>query len=289
MARSQFGLVATVLAAVLAFVGRVPVLAAEGPQNEVLKKHGLKIVGSLSVLETESDVKNKMNEVRRLSKQLNYSIMQQQGTMSAEDYQQTIKNLGAQIDQMRAQINLANQQMASLPRFRGRLSTTMAQEQYYELLNYRNQLQLEVNQEAAWLNQLRSQKFDPKSKEKIDAEVRDRREAYHQALLDLRKLVDSTTEKYGELAEDQDVKKAIAAAGKAMRNKLDLGPSHEFLNNVKLLEKLEKAASSPDTDGSSAKHSRRSRTGTKSKHSSKPATATKAAAPTGDSDQSSSR
>ncbi|MFI5458900.1 MAG: hypothetical protein ACHRXM_26015 [Isosphaerales bacterium] len=289
MARSQFGLVATVLATALAFMGRVPVLAAEGPQNEVLKKHGLKIVGSLSVLETESDVKNKMNEVRRLSKQLNYSIMQQQGTMSAEDYQQTIKNLGAQIDQMRAQINLASQQMASLPRFRGRLSTTMAQEQFNELSSYRYQLQMEVNQETAWLNQLKSQKFDPKSKDKIDAEVRDRREAYHQALLDLRKLADSTTEKYGDLAEDQDVKKAIAAAGKAIRNKLDLGPSHEFLNNVKLLEKLEKAASSPDTDGSPAKHSRRSRAGTKTKHSSKPATATKAAAPTGDSDQSSSR
>jgi len=289
MARSQFGLVTTVLATVLALMGRVPVLATDGPQNEVLKQHGLKIVGSLSVLETESEVKNKMNELRRLSKDLNHSIMQQQGTMSAEDYQQTIKNLSAQIDQMRAQINLAAQQMASLPRFRGRLSTTMAQDQYNELFSYRNQLQLEVNQETAWLNQLRSQKFDPKSKEKIDAEVRDRRDAYHQALLDLRKVADSTIEKYGELAEDQDVKKAIVAAGKAARNKLELGPSHEFLNNVKLLEKLEKAASSPDTDGPPAKHARRSRAGTKSKHSLKPATATKAAAPTGDSDQSSSR
>jgi len=280
---------ATALAAVLAFMGRAPVAAAEGPENEVLKKNGLKIAGTLAVLETESEVKNKINEMRRLSKQLNYSLMQQQGTMSAQDYQQTIERLGEEINQMRAEINLASQQMNSLPRFRGRLSTTMAQEQYNDLLIYRNQLQMEVNQETAWLNQLKSQKFDPKSKEKIDAEVGDRREAYHQALLDLRKLADAATEKYGELATDEAVKKALVAAGKAAKNKLDLGPSHEFLNNVKLLEKLEKAASSPDTDGPPAKHARRSRHVTKSKHSSKPATATKAAAPTGKSDESSSR
>jgi len=289
MARSQLGLMATALAAVLAFMGRAPVAAAEGPENEVLKKNGLKIAGTLAVLETESEVKNKINEMRRLSKQLNYSLMQQQGTMSAQDYQQTIERLGEEINQMRAEINLASQQMNSLPRFRGRLSTTMAQEQYNDLLIYRNQLQMEVNQETAWLNQLKSQKFDPKSKEKIDAEVGDRREAYHQALLDLRKLADAATEKYGELATDEAVKKALVAAGKAAKNKLDLGPSHEFLNNVKLLEKLEKAASSPDTDGPPAKHARRSRHVTKSKHSSKPATATKAAAPTGKSDESSSR
>ena len=68
-------------------------------------------------------------------------------------------------------------------------------------------------------NQLKSQQFDPKAKEKIDAEVRDQREAYHQALLDLRKLVDSATEKYDELAKDGEVKKALAAVGKARREK----------------------------------------------------------------------
>jgi len=286
MARFKLGLAVTVLAAVLAFMGRAPAVAAEGPENEVLKKNGLKIVGTLAVLETESEVKNKLTEARRLYKQMNYSLMQQQGTMTAQDYQQNVKRLEAEINQMRAQINLANQQMASLPRFRGRLSTTMAQAQFDELSAYRYQLQMEVNQETAWLNQLMSQKFDPKSKEKIDAEVHDRREAYHQAIVDLRKLVDSTTEKYGELAENEDVKKAIVAAGKTVKNKLNPGPSHDFLNNVKLLEKFEKAESSADTDGPPAKHARRSRHATKSKHSSKAATATKAAAPTGDSDES---
>jgi len=289
MARSQFGLATTVLAAVLAFMGRAPVLAAEGPENAVLKKNGLKVVGTLAVLEAESEVKNRLTELRRLHKQLSYSLMQQKGTMSPEEYQRTIQRLGDEINQMRAQINLAGQQLNSLPRFRGRLSTTMAQAQFDELSAYRYQLQMEVNQETAWLNELKSQKIDPKSKEKIDAELRDRREAYHQAIVDLRKLVDSATEKYPELAKDEDVKKALVAAGKATRNKLNLGPSHDFLNNVKLLERFEKAESSADTDGSQAKPARRSRHSTKSKHSSKASDGAKAAGAAGNSDDSSSR
>jgi len=278
MARSLFGLMVTVLATALAFTGRAPVRAAEDPQNEVLKKHGLRIAGSLLVLETESEVKNKLNELRRLSKQLGYSVMQQKGAMSPAEYQQTIQRLTAEIAQMRAQfnlanqqINLANQQMNSLPRYRGRLSTTMTQDQYNELLFYRNQLQVEVNEETAWLNQLKSQPPDPKSKEKIDAEVREKRDAYHQALVDLRTLVDSATEKYPELAKDGDVTKALGVIGKARGDKLKLGPSREFLTNVKLLEKLESTESSTDGDQPQAKPTRRSKKAAKSRQSSKAA------------------
>ena len=195
------------------------------------------------VLETELDVKNKVNEARRLSRQLNYKVMQQRSTLSAQDYQQTIRNLTQQTNQLRSQINLATQQMSRLPRYRGMIATTMAQEQFAELNMYRNQLQMELVQETAWLNQLKSQPFDPKSKEKIDAEVRDERETYHQAILDLRKLVDSASEKYSELEKNDDVKKAAAVLGKGKREKPKLGPSHDFVNNVKLLEKLERSDS----------------------------------------------
>ena len=57
--------------------------------------------------------------------------------------------------------------------------------------------------------------------------------------------------------------------GKGLREKPKLGPSHEFLTNVKLLEKLEKAESSGETEPSAAKTGRRSRHGTRTKHSSK--------------------
>jgi hypothetical protein len=183
--------------------------------------------------------------------------------MSPQQYQKALEGMRDEVNQMRSQINQANQQMASIPRFRGRIATTYAQEQYDELLLYRNQLQMQVNQESALLNQLQSQKADPKAKEKIDAEVNDRRDAYHQTLKDLRTLADSVTEKYAALEKDTEVKDAIGALGKGKREKPKLGPSRDFLNNVKLLEKLEKAESSGDAF--QEKPARRSRTKSRSK------------------------
>ena len=72
--------------------------------------------------------------------------------------------------------------------------------------------------------------------------------AYHQALLDLRKVVDATTAKYDELAKNDEVTKALKLIGKGQREKPKLGPSREFLDNVKLVEKLEKAEASGDTE-----------------------------------------
>jgi hypothetical protein len=237
----------------------LPARAADDPKQEPLAKNKLKALGSLEVLEDETEFKTKLTEARRLLRQLSYSILQQQGTMSPEQFQKTLQGLKDELNQMRSQANQAGQQMNMLPRFRGRLSGTYAQEQYNELMLYRNQLQMQINQESAWLNQLQSQKADPKAKEKIDAEVHDRREAYHLALKDLRTLADATTEKYDELAKDDEVKKAIQALGKGKRDKPRLGPSHDFLNNVKLLEKLEKAESAGADDPFQEKPSRRSR------------------------------
>ena len=130
---------------------------------------------------------------------------------------------------------------------------------------YRNQLQSQVSQESAWLNQLQSQKADPKAKDKIDAEVADRQVAYRQALSDLRALADSTTEKYAELAKDPEVKKAIEKLGQGKRDKPRLGPSHDFFNNVKTLEKLEKAESASTDDPFQEKPSKRSRSKSRSR------------------------
>ena len=160
----------------------VPGRAADEPQNEPLAKHKLKALGSLQVLEDEAEFKTKLTDAQRLLGQLKYSMLQQQGTMSPQQYQKALQGMRDEVNQMRSQVNQLNQQMNSLPRFRGRFASTYAQEQYNELMVYRNQLQMQVNQESAWLNQLQSQKADPKAKDKIDAEVNDRRDAYHQAL-----------------------------------------------------------------------------------------------------------
>ena len=107
---------AAFLTVALACVGRSHVSAADGTTNEVLKKHGLKIAGSLAVANEEAEIKTKLVDARRLSKQLSYSLMQQQGTMSPEDQQKTVKTLGTQINQLRSEMNAVNQQMNQVPR-----------------------------------------------------------------------------------------------------------------------------------------------------------------------------
>ena len=167
--------------------------------------------------------------------------------------QKTVKTLGTQINQLKSEINAVNQQMNQVPRSNSRYSrysggmnfaNNNAAEMYEELLAYRNQVQAEITQDTYFLNQLKSKPADPKAKERIDSEVRDRRDAYHQALLDLRKLVDSANAKYEEVTKDGEVKKTLRVLGKGQSETLKLGPSHEFSTNVKLLEKLEKAESS---------------------------------------------
>ncbi len=243
----------------------LPTRAADDSENETLKKNKLKALGSLQVLEDETEFKNKLTEARRLQRQLSYSVLLQQNTMSPEQYKKNLQAMRDELTQMRSQISQISQQMSSIPRFRGRFASNYAQEQYNECLVYRNQLQMQVNQESAWLNQLQSQKTDPKAKEKVDAEVHDRRDAYHQAILDLRTLADSITQKYAELTKDSDVKDAIHALGKGKREKPKLGPSHDFLNNVKLLEKLERAESAAAGDPFQEKPARRSRSKSRAK------------------------
>ncbi len=266
-------------AAVLALSLSLPARSAQGPDSEVLKKNKLKTAGSLEVLEAESEFKNKLTEAKKLFGQLRYSLLQQKMTLSPQEYQKALQGFRDEVNQMKTMLSQVGQQMNALPRFRGRLTSTYAQEQYNELMLYRNQLQAQIFQESAELNQLQSQKADPKAKENADAQVRDRREAYHQALSDLRTLADSTNEKYAELAKNEEIKKAVEQLGKGKRDKPKLGPSHEFLNNVKLLEKLEKAESAGEGDPTQAKSSRRSRRGSKKGSSSKAATAKAAESP----------
>jgi hypothetical protein len=231
----------------------------------------LKIAGTLAVVADEAKIKSDLAETRRLSKQLSYSLTQQRGTLSPAEMQKTVKNVNDQMNQLRSEMNAANQQMNAIPKYRGRFVSNDASILYGQLVAYRNQLQMEINQDSYFLNQLKSQPADPKAKEKIDAEVKEKREAYQQALIEVRELVDKATEKYDELEKSSDVKKTLNAIGKRLRERPKLGPSHEFQTNVKLLEKLEKAAASGEDEDAPAKSARRSRRGTKNKNSTKTA------------------
>jgi DNA repair exonuclease SbcCD ATPase subunit len=271
MNKSCFAWATAFLTVAFLCLARPPVHAADGPGSKTLKKHGLKIVGLLAVVEEEAEIKTKLSDARRLSKQLHYSLMQQQATLSPKELQQNIKNVTDQINQLRSEMTAANQQLNSIPRYRGRFMSNDASQLFGQLTGYRTQLQMEIEQDSLFLNQLKSQPADPKAKEKIDSEVQDRRDAYHQALLDLRKLVDTAHEKYEGLSKDDQVKKALEIEGHGLREKPKLGPSRDFLNNVKLLEKLETAESGGETESSHAKPSKRIGHGTKTKNSSKAA------------------
>jgi hypothetical protein len=269
MAKSRLVGAATVFTVALVCLARPWVHAADGPDSDLLKKHGLRIAGTLAVVDEEAQIKTNLAEARRLSKQLSYSLMQQKGTMSPGEMQQTVKNITNEINQLKSEMNAANQQMNAIPKYRGRFVSNDASMLYAQLNAYRSQLQMEINQDSYFLNQLKSQPADPKAREKIDSEVRDRRDAYHQALVDLRKLVDSANEKYEELAKNEDVKNALTALGKGQREKPKLGPTRDFHANVKLLEKLEKAESGGDTEAPQTKPARRGRSGTRTKNAAK--------------------
>jgi uncharacterized coiled-coil DUF342 family protein len=269
MLRSRLNWAATVLMVALVCAAQPPARAADGPANDTLKKNGLHIAGTLALVDEEPQIKTNLAEARRLSKQLNYSLMQQKGTLSPAQMQQTVKNITNEISQLRSEMNAAGQQMNAVPKWRGRFVSNDAGMLYAQLNAYRSQLQMEISQDSAFLNQLKSQTADPRARDKIDSEVRDRRDAYHQALIELRKLVDSATDKYAELAKNDEVKTALTLVGKGQKVKPKLGPSHDFHTNVKLLERLEKAESGGETEAAEPKPARRSRSGTRTKNASK--------------------
>jgi hypothetical protein len=265
MARFRRQAARLVLATLFAFLGRADLRAADDSAEQVLKKNGLEIKGALALADTEGPVKSKLTEARRLAQRLRSLRLQETSTLSAEDRQNAIKTLNDQIRQLRNEISAVARQMNQVPAMRGRAYSTFAQGQFDQLQAYGTSLQLELQQEMLLLNELRSPSANPMTKEKLEAAIKEQELAYRQALLDLRKLVDETTQKYTALGQNAEVKKALETALKGRKDKLKLGPSRDFTANVKLLERLEKAAAQGDSEEPSTKSTRRSRKTSKAK------------------------
>ncbi len=192
--------------------------AGETPSDEALAKLGLRQAGTIVVLEAESDVHSKATEARQLAREWSNAVMRQRFTVSEKEYQTAIKDLNAETNQFKNELNLTNRMINQLPKYRGRFTTNLAAQQNYDLTMYRTQLQWEISQRSNILNQIKSQPFDPKAKLKVDAEVRDKSEALHQAVLDLRTLVDETSEKYKGLAKNDEVKKLLTSIERKYRH-----------------------------------------------------------------------
>jgi hypothetical protein len=222
-----------------------PQQAAESPQEEILKKNGLKALGPIYVLEAEADVKAKASQVKLLAKQWSHARLQQQSILSPKDHQAMIQGLTAQVNQLRAELNTVNQQINRFPRFRGRIQNSYAQGEYQDLVASRNQLNFTLNQQTLQLGQLRSHPPDPKAKQKIDDEAHAKHNDYVQAVHDLSQLVSTTKEEYAALAKNDEVTKALAGLDPAIKPRPQLGPSHEFHETAKLAERYEKDVAQP--------------------------------------------
>jgi hypothetical protein len=238
--------------------------AADSPAEKLLSKHGLKRIGSLYILDAEADAKKKLEEVRALSKDWNSARVQQALVGTAKDHQSLVQDLSGQINQLRAELTAVNQQMARVPRWRNRIGSNLAQEEHAELSAYRNQLNLALNQQNAFLNQVKSHPPDPKLQQKLESDVQSRHDRYLQEARDLGKLVQATKEKYASLTKMDEIKKALDSLGSAVRAKPKLGPSHEFLAIAKLVEKLQKETDESPAD-SKGRPARKPKHGSRSK------------------------
>jgi hypothetical protein len=230
-------------------LGTQIVRGVESSAEAVLAKNGLKRVGALFVLDAEAEVKAKLKHVRQLSKQWHEARALQASVGTPQDYQNLTKELSTRVSQIRTEINAVNQQMARVPRFRGRIANNFVQGDYAELAAYRNELNVALSQQNALLSQVKSRPPDPKQAEKLTSEVESRRDEYDHAVSELIELVHSTKAKYATLAKNDEIKKAIVALDGTSKPSPRLGPTHEFLGIVKLVERLEKGT--PDT---SAEH-----------------------------------
>jgi hypothetical protein len=239
----------------------IGVRAGEGPSDQALEKKGLKRAGDVLVLQAESEVHAKAEEVRQLSAQWSHAVAQQRATLSEKEYQNTIKQLTAEIGQYRNESNAVTQNMNRLPRSRrGRyFANNLVAEQYQELNAYNNQLQMEISRRTTLLNQLKSKPFDPKDRIKADAEVRNREEPLHKGALDLRKLVDGVHAKYASLTQDPGVKKWLDTPEGPAGVKPRLGPSRGFLQDEKLLERVERVSAVDEPGDQAPKASRKGR------------------------------
>lgn len=240
------------------------VRASEPPSDRMLEERGLKRAGPLFVLEDETIVQAKTDEVRAMGQQLNHAIAKQRATLSEKEYQDTIKELNNELNQLRAQSNLVTQNINRIPKRRG---YPVYYEEYQELTYYRNQLQMEISQRTAFLNQIKSQPFDPKARIKADADVQTRRNELQQGAQELRKLIDDVKEKYTAVGKDPKVKKWLDTPEGHAGVKPKLGPSHTFKLDEKFLERIERETGSDDPFGATQKAAtKKGRRTTRTKH-----------------------
>jgi aspartyl protease family protein len=204
----------------LAVLGGTAAAAAAGDDaaDAVLKQKGLKRSGSAFVLPAEGEVQKLLNQARKM-----YQAIAATAAARAE-FEGDREAVKAEIEAMEQERVLLNQQ----------LSQVTTAEQNNRLVGAINALEGQIDAYRRRLSEAES--GQGRAQNKLLAS---QREAFIEAVLDLRQRVDKALAAYAELAKDEDLKKAVAAVGRTTKARLALGPSRSFTANVKSLEKIE--------------------------------------------------
>ncbi len=190
--------------------------ADDASAEALLKNKGLRRQGTIYVSPGEAEFSRKLSMARAIYKGFTGAVMQQ------ESLARHLESNKQMIQQLTEQRVFLNQQLSQV---------TTPQEN--------NRLVGMINELTDRINLMNNAGDDTGAAQEVRAQASNRREAYIQALLDLRALADSTAKTYEELGDDAEVKDALAALSKPSRPKVTLGPSRAYLANLKLLEKAE--------------------------------------------------
>lgn len=224
---------------VLVAVG-TPATQARAPQpQEVLKNNDLKrSSGSIWVLAREAVILKDVRGAKNLSMQLRFAQQQQQALeMGNQNPQVLIDNYRQQIAWLDQSIAAYDQQLANL----GPTGGNQAGAVYHNVLvNERNALVTQQNRLSTLINNLANQRGQfQEQKQEFYAEVARLREAYVQAVSDLRTAVDEITATYAKVSAKEEVSKALKDLSATSRIKQKLGPSKELTAAITWLAKFE--------------------------------------------------
>lgn len=190
--------------------------ADQASAEATLKEKGLKKVSTFFTLPGESELKKAMRDVVRHKR---LAFKEAKALRAEEKKVDAIKRFRIQSLQQRRQLNALLGREKNIKKY--------------------NRMVTAFNEVGDRIRLLDAQLDGNKALKAARGKVNVAREAYIEELLKLRRLYDTTKEKYADLAVDNDVKAAIAEVSKAAGKPYQLGPTRSFLRNDVALKKVE--------------------------------------------------
>jgi len=192
-------------------------LADDSKDLELLKEKGLKPSAGFYIVPEETTLSKGLSDIRAIERAVNlaqkaFAQFEKQRVQN----EQIILELRNQNRELRDRLERSRNNVELYNRIIGQLNN--------------NQEELATRSKAS---------MDSDSGKEARTKLSKARDQYMQKVLALRASADGAKKKYEELAADNTVKDAIAAANKEFEKDYELGPSKAFANNVKALEKLE--------------------------------------------------